>query len=300
MNRLNKKRKQFIFVSLIIPVTLLVAFVVFPAVDLFRMSFTNWDGYSPESRFIWFENYVSMFQNKDLWLSLRNNAVYFFVHLLMIIVELAFAVLLTSKLRAAKFYKTMVFLPYIINGVAIAYAFSYFFSPINGAFDAILSAAHLENLIRNWLSDEKIVNFVLSFVSLWRFSGYHVILFMAALQSIPQDIMEAAEVDGANTWQLFRYIQIPAIMLMVDFVLFDNIRGALQVFDIPFVMTAGGPGYASSTFTLYTIKTAFTFSNFGLAATMAVAMMFLIILVYVVQNKIIHGIILKDRRNENG
>lgn len=296
MSRLSKKRKQFIIMSLFIPVALLIAFVVFPAIDLFRMSFTNWDGYSQNSSFIWFENYMSMFKNKDLWLSLRNNAVYFFVHLLMIFVELAFAVLLTSKLRAAKFYKTMVFMPYIINGVAISYAFSYFFSPVNGAFNAILSSVHLESLIRNWLSDEKIVNFVLSFVSLWRFSGYHIILFMAALQSIPQDTMEAAQVDGANTWQLFKYIQIPAIMLMVDFVLFDNIRGALQVFDIPFVMTAGGPGYASSTFTLYTIKTAFTFSNFGLAATMAVAIMFMIVLIYIVQNKIIHGLILKEGR----
>lgn len=296
MSRLSKKRTQFIVISLLIPVALLIAFVVFPAVDLFRMSFTDWDGYSANSRFIWFENYISMFHNKDLWLSLRNNAVYFFVHLVMIFVELAFAVLLTSRLRAAKFYKTMVFMPYIINGVAISYAFSYFFSPVNGAFNAILTTARLEGLIRNWLSDEQIVNFVLSFVSLWRFSGYHIILFMAALQSIPQDTMEAAKVDGANAWQLFKYIQIPAIMLMVDFVLFDNIRGALQVFDIPFVMTAGGPGYASSTFTLYTIETAFTYSNFGLAATMAVAIMIMIVVIYVIQNKIIHGLILKERR----
>lgn len=296
MSKLSKKRKQFIFLSLLIPIVLLIAFVVFPAIDLFRMSFTNWDGYSEGSKFIWFDNYVSMFQNKDLWLSLRNNAVYFFAHLFMIFVELAFAVLLTGRLRAAKFYKTMVFLPYIINGVAISYAFSYFFSPVNGAFNAILSTVHLEGLIRNWLSDEKIVNLVLAFVSLWRFSGYHIILFMAALQSIPQDTLEAAKVDGASTWQLFKYIQIPAIMLMVDFVLFDNIRGALQVFDIPFVMTAGGPGYASSTFTLYTIKTAFTFSNFGLAATMAVAIMIMIVVIYLIQNKIIHGLILKDRR----
>lgn len=296
MSRLSKKRKQFILISLAVPVILLIAFVVFPAMDLFRMSFTNWDGYSENSKFIGFENYITMFKNKDLWLSLKNNAVYFCVHLLMIFVELAFAVLLTSKLRAAKFYKTMVFMPYIINGVAISYAFSYFFSPVNGAFNEILTTLNLEGLIRNWLSDEKIVNYVLSFVSLWRFSGYHIILFMAALQSIPQDTLEAAKVDGANTWQMFKYIQIPAIMLMVDFVLFDNIRGALQVFDIPFVMTAGGPGYASSTFTLYTIKTAFTFSNFGLAATMAVAIMFMIVLVYVVQNKIIHGLILKEGR----
>ena len=293
MNSLDKKKRRFILLSLIIPSTLLICFVVFPAIDLFRMSFTNWDGYSETSRFIGFENYISMFKNKDLWQSLRNNAVYFFTHLLMIPVELAFAVLLTSKLRAAKLYKTMVFMPYIINGVAISYAFSYFFSPINGAFDEILKVLHLSMLYHNWLSDPKIINFVLAFVSLWRFSGYHVILFMAALQSLPQDVQEAARVDGANAWQMFRYIQIPAIMLMVDFVLFDNIRGALQVFDIPFVMTAGGPGYSSSTFTLYTIKTAFTFSNFGMASTMAVAIMVMIVVIYVIQNKIIHGLILK-------
>lgn len=295
MNRLTKQRNLFIIVSLIVPLTLLIAFVVFPAMDLFRMSFTNWDGYSLSSNFIGLENYISMLKNKDLWLSLRNNGIYFVVHLLMIVVELAFAVLLTSKLRAAKFYKTMVFLPYIINGVAIAYAFSYFFSPINGAFDAILQAMNLEGWIRSWLSDGKVVNYVLAFVSLWRFSGYHVILFMAALQSIPKDIEEAANIDGANTWHLFKYIQVPAIMLMVDFVLFDNIRGALQVFDIPFVMTAGGPGYTSSTFTLYTIKTAFTFSNFGLASTMAVAIMIMIVVIYLIQNHVIHGLVLKDR-----
>ena len=294
MTKLSKKRKQFIVVSLVIPLLLLVGFVVVPALDLLRMSFTNWDGYSPDSDFIGLRNYIAMFQNKDLWLSLKNNAVYFLVHLCMIPVELAFAVLLTGKLRAAKFYKTMVFMPYIINGVAIAYAFSYFFSPVNGAFDAILSGLYLESWIRSWLSDPKIVNFVLAFVSLWRFSGYHVILFMAALQSIPSDIAEAARVDGANAWHLFKYIQVPAIMLMVDFVLFDNIRGALQVFDIPFVMTSGGPGYASSTFTLYTIKTAFSFSNFGLASTMAVAIMVMIVVIYIVQNKLIHGVILRE------
>lgn len=296
MSKLSKKRAQFIAMALVIPMALLIAFVVFPAIDLFRMSFTSWDGFSPEKHFNGIDNYISMFRNQDLWLSLKNNAIYFFVHLLMIVVELAFAVLLTGKLRAAKFYKTMVFMPYIINGVAISYAFSYFFSPINGAFDAILTGLNMEALIRNWLSDPKIVNYVLAFVSLWRFSGYHIILFMAALQSISQDTLEAARVDGANTWQLFRYVQIPAIMLMVDFVLFDNIRGALQVFDIPFVMTAGGPGYASSTFTLYTIKTAFSFSNFGLASTMAIAIMVMIVVIYVVQNFLIHGLILKDRR----
>lgn len=293
MNSLEKQKKIFIACSLLVPMALLIGFVMFPALDLIRMSFTNWDGYSKSFDLIGLDNYAAMLHNKDLWQSLKNNAVYFFAHLLFIPVELMFAVLLTSKLKAAKFYKTMVFMPYIINGVAISYAFSYFFSPVNGAFDEILTVLHLEGFIRNWLSDPKIVNFVLAFVSLWRFSGYHVILFMAALQSLSKDVEEAAWMDGANSWQMFKYIQIPSIMLMVDFVLFDNIRGALQVFDIPYVMTSGGPGYASSTFTLYTIDTAFKYSNFGLASTMAVAIMVMIVVIYVIQNKIIHGIVQK-------
>lgn len=282
--------------SLLVPTLLLIGFVVVPGFDLIRMSFTDWDGQSPTSHFVWFENYRSMFQNADLWTSLKNNAVYFFVHLAMIPVELAFAVMLNSKLQAAKFYKTVVFMPFIINGVAISYAFSYFFSPVNGAFDEILRVLGMSGLTRHWLSDPKIVNFVLASVSLWRYSGYHVILFLAALQSIPQDIQEAARVDGANVWHVFRYIQVPAIMLMVDFILFDNVRGALQAFDIPFVMTQGGPGFASSTFTLFTINTAFKYANFGLASTMAVAIMVLIVVIYLIQNKLIHGVILRGEK----
>ena len=187
MSSLARKKRNFIIAALIIPTVLLICFVVFPAIDLFKMSFTNWDGISPSSDFIWFDNYKSMFHNVDLWQSLRNNAVYFVVHLCMIPVELAFAVLLTSRLKAAKFYKTMVFMPYIINGVAISYAFSYFFSPVNGAFDAILKALHMGMLSgKGWLSAPGIVNFVLSFVSLWRFSGYHVILFMQPFSPFPR------------------------------------------------------------------------------------------------------------------
>jgi len=294
MNSLAKRQRNFILLALLVPTILLIGFVLVPAIDLCRMSLTNWDGWSPTSQFIGLKNYMDMFKNKDLWLSLRNNAVYFFVHLLMIPVELAFAIMLNTKLRGYKFYRFMVFMPFIINGVAISYAFSYFYSPINGAFDEILTVLGLEGLIRNWLSDTKIVNFVLASVSLWRYSGYHVILFTAALQSVPQDMQEAALMDGANSWQMFRYIQVPSIALMVDFVLFDNVRGALQAFDVPFVMTQGGPGYASSTFTLFTINTAFKFSNFGLASTMAVALVVIIVIVYLIQNKLIHGLILKE------
>jgi ABC-type sugar transport system permease subunit len=252
------------------------------------MSFVSWDGVSKTQEFIGLANYKTMiFDSPDLWKSLRNTGIYFFIHLLFIPIELFVAVLLDSKIKGAKIFKSISFMPYIINGVAIAYAFSYFYSPYGGALNEILESLHLEGLIHNWLSDPKVVNLSLATVSLWRYSGLHIILFLAGLQSIPKDIIEAATIDGANFMNRFRYITIPSMTLVIDFVLFANVRGAMQMFDIPFVITGGGPGYASTTFTLYSLKTAFNFNNFGMASTMGVAVFVIIIVVALIQNKIV-------------
>jgi len=291
MKSLSKEKYRFIGTCLIVPVLLLILFVIYPMVDLLRMSFTDWDGVSLEQNYIGIQNYIDMvLRSPDLWLSLRNNMVYFFTHLLFMPIELALAVMLNSKFTGSKFFKSVTFMPYILNGVAIAYAFAYFLSPINGGLDAVLSLLGMESLIHNWLSDTSIVNQVLAFVSLWKFSGYHIILFIAALQSIPSSLLEAATVDGASAFQKFKNIQVPSIRMVIDFILFTNVVGSLQTFDIPFVMTSGGPGYSSYTFTLYTINTAFKYKNFGLAATMAVTMIVLVLIIYGIQSLIINRV----------
>lgn len=288
MKSIRKSRNRFILLSLTIPVILLVMFVVYPSLDLIAMSFTSWDGISPHRTFIGVGNYVDMFtKSPDLWLSLRNNFIYLAVHMVMIPIELSVAVMLNTKFKGAGLVKTIAFLPFIINGVGMSYAFSYFFSPVNGAFNDILTSLGLSGWIQNWLSDPNVVNFVLASVSAWRFSGYHIVLFSTGLTSIPTEVMEAARIDGANAWQQLWRIQLPSIWLVFSFVMFDCIRGTLQCFDIPFIMTNGGPGYASSTFTLYTIDTAFKYNSFGMAATMAVAIMVIVILVYLFQNVVL-------------
>lgn len=288
MKSIRKSRNRFILVSLTIPVILLAMFVVYPSLDLIAMSFTSWDGISPHRTFVGVGNYVDMFtKSPDLWLSLRNNFIYLAVHMVMIPIELSIAVMLNTKFKGAGLVKTIVFLPFIINGVGMSYAFSYFFSPVNGAFNDILTSLGLSGWIQNWLSDPNVVNFVLASVSAWRFSGYHIVLFSTGLTSIPTEVMEASRIDGANAWQQLWRIQLPSIWLVFSFVMFDCIRGTLQCFDIPFIMTNGGPGYASSTFTLYTIDTAFKYNSFGMAATMAVAIMVIVILVYVFQNVVL-------------
>ena len=288
MKSIRKSRNRFIVLSLAIPVILLLMFVVYPSVDLVAMSFTSWDGISPHRDFVGVGNYVDMFtKSPDLWLSLRNNFIYLAVHMVMIPIELSIAVMLNTKFKGAGLVKTIAFLPFIINGVGMSYAFSYFFSPVNGAFNDILTSLGLSSWIQSWLSDPKVVNFVLASVSAWRFSGYHIVLFSTGLTSIPTEVMEAARIDGANAWQQLWRIQLPSIWLVFSFVMFDCIRGTLQCFDIPFIMTNGGPGYASSTFTLYTIDTAFKYNSFGMASTMAVAIMVIVILVYLFQNVVL-------------
>ena len=285
MKSISQSRNLFILISLVIPVILLFLFVVYPSVDLIAMSLTSWDGVSPHRDFIGVGNYIEMFtKSPDLWLSLRNNAIYLLVHMVMMPLELAIAAMLNTKFRGSNFVKTIAFLPFIMNGVGMSYAFSYFFSPVNGGFNQILTSLGLSGWIQRWLSDPKVVNYVLASVSVWRFFGYHIVLFSTGLTSISTDVMEASRIDGANALQQLWYVQLPSMRLVFSFVLFDCIRGTLQCFDIPFIMTNGGPGYASSTFTLYTIDTAFKYNSFGMAATIAVAIMVIVVAVYGLQN----------------
>lgn len=284
MNRLSKKRLYFLSLSLIIPVILLCIFVVYPFWELIHMSFQEWDGVASVRTFIGSENYRQLFfQSPEFWQAFRNNLTYLIIHGIMMPIELALAVLLSSRFKGSSFVKAVIFLPFIINGVGISYSFSYFFSPVEGGFNYILTKLGMEGLIRSWLSDPKIVNYVLASVSIWRYMGFHIVLFMAGLASVPKDMLEAAIVDGAGVWQRLRYIQVPAIRTVIDFMLFDVINGSLQMFDIPYIMTAGGPGGASNTFSIYTIDTAFKYNSFGMASSMAMVMIGMIVAVQLVQ-----------------
>ncbi|MFD2615051.1 carbohydrate ABC transporter permease [Paenibacillus gansuensis] len=279
------QRKMLVFSFLIVPIGLLLLFLVYPTLKLVQLSFTDWTGIGKNLNYVGVDNYTKLWSLPDLWKSLYNNALYFIVHLLFIPLEIVVAVMLSSKIRASGFFRSIVFLPYVINGVAVAYIFSYLYNPLNGPINLALNGLGLESWIQRWLSDPAVVNYSLIAVSLWRYCGLHVILFLAGLQSVPQDLYEAARMDGASPLQQLLHITIPGIRRVVEIVLFLNIRGALQVFDIPFLMTQGGPGSSSSTFTLFTIDTAFKFNNYGLASAMAILLMVMIVVFSYVQKQ---------------
>ncbi|NOU69368.1 ABC transporter permease subunit [Paenibacillus sp. LMG 31461] len=273
------QQKVVIVSFLFVPVALLLLFLIYPTLQLFRYSFTSWDGYSPSFKYIGLNNYKQMlFDFPEAWHAIRNNVTYFILHAIAIPLEIIMAVLLTRALRGSAFFRFSVLMPYIINGIAVAYMFSYIYNPINGPLNELLKAMGLESWIQSWLSDAKIVNYSLVVVSLWRYSGVHIVLFLAGLQSIPKDLYEAAEIDGANFWQQQRYVTLPGIRRVIEIILFMNVSGALLQYDIPLVMTNGGPGSASSTFGLFSLQTAFTYNNYGLASAMAVILLLMIII----------------------
>lgn len=270
---------------LAIPTLLLLVFVIYPTVKLITISFTDWDGINPTWNFVGLKNYNQVFQRRDIWQSLRNNNLYFIIHLFFIPIEMYLAMLLDRYIRKSEFFKTIVFMPYIINGVAIAYMFSFLYSSEDGVLNGLLALLQMGKV--RWLSDPQIVNYSLVIVSLWRFTGIHIILFLAGLQSINKDMLEAALIDGASVFQQFIKIIIPNMKSILSIILFLNVRGALMVFDIPFVMTSGGPGTSSTTFALHTVKTAFEFSNFGLASAMAIVLIIAIIIISMIQNLVL-------------
>lgn len=270
---------------LAIPTLLLLVFVIYPTVKLITISFTDWDGINPTWNFVGLKNYNQVFQRRDIWQSLKNNNLYFIIHLFFIPIEMYLAMLLDRYIRKSEFFKTIVFMPYIINGVAIAYIFSFLYSSEDGVLNGLLALLQMGKV--RWLSDPQIVNYSLVIVSLWRFTGIHIILFLAGLQSINKDMLEAALIDGASVFQQFIKIIIPNMKSILSIILFLNVRGALMVFDIPFVMTSGGPGTSSTTFALHTVKTAFEFSNFGLASAMAIVLIIAIIIISMIQNLVL-------------
>ena len=284
------QRKMIIGSFLLIPMALLIIFVFVPTLKLFQLSVTDWDGYSKTFNYTGIENFKTIFfHSKDMWISLRNNAYYFIAFTVSMPFEILVASILCGNLIGKNFFKSIIFMPYVINGVAIALAFSFFFSPLGG-LNTILDGLHLGELKQDWLGNIKILNFTLVFVTMWRYCGQHVVFFIAGIISIPGDQYEAAEIDGANKFQQFIYITIPGVKTIIDLLLFLNIRGVLASFEIPFLMTNGGPGYESSTFVLYSIKEAFEYSHFGLAAALGIILMLITILVYSLQSLIIKGL----------
>ncbi|MFH9426130.1 carbohydrate ABC transporter permease [Streptomyces sp. NPDC017529] len=276
-------RRATPWLFLAVPLALLVTFTYVPVGNMIYFSFTDWDGISPERNFTGADNYQQLITRPELFRVFLVSLYYLAASTVQIAAALYFATILSFDLRLRNLFKGILFFPYLINGVAIGFVFLYFFQD-GGTLDSVLAWFGADSG-HAWLGDPESANASLAGVSVWRFTGLNFVLFLGAIQSVPGELYEAAQLDGASRWQQFRYIIAPGIRPVLTLSVLLAVSGSLAVFEIPYIMTGGATG--TSTFVIQTVKLAFQFNKTGLASAAAVVLLTIIVLITWVQRRLV-------------
>ena len=279
--RLSRRLTPWLFLAA--PLALLLTFTYAPIANMVAYSFTDWDGVSPELNWTGTGNYTELLTRSELFEVFFVSGYYLAASVVQIVAALYFATVLSFDVRFRNFFKGVLFFPDLINGVAIGFVFLYFFQD-GGTLDSVLGLLGVET-DHAWLGTPFSANTSLAGVSVWRYLGLNFVLFLGAIQSIPGELYEAAEIDGANRWQQFRHIIAPGIRPVLSLSVILSVSGSLSVFEIPYIMTGGATG--TETFVIQTVKLAFQFNKTGLASAAAVVLLLIVLAVTWVQRRIV-------------
>ena len=247
------------FLAFLLPGLLFYILAVFyPIEESLRLSFMDWGGIG-EKTFVGFQNYLDMFHDKVFYESFFNNLIYLVIVVVMQLgIGLLFAILLTYMTKRVTFVKTLYYVPCIITTVAIAQLFrSMYATEPMGLLNQFLQAVGLDQFVTSWLANIHTALGAVSFPEGWRFTGMYMVIFYAALVSLDPSVYEAAKVDGASELQILFRIKIPLIKDIFLLTLTMCLTGALRGFDIPFLLTNGGPGNTTALLSTYMYKKAF-------------------------------------------
>lgn len=263
-----------------IPILLLFLFTYLPFGEMVSFSFYNMK-YIGARKFVGLANYKALFMRDDILSSLKLSLYYMVGSVLQIFLALYLATILSGKVRGGSLFKGVLFFPYLINGIAIGFIFKFFFTR-GYVFDTVLQwcGFQLDNL-PYWLRDQSVNNWSLVGTSIWRYVGQNMVLFIGAIMSVDESLYEAADLDGANQFQRFRYIILPSIKTIVTLNIILSITGALSAFEAPYVITSGANG--TGTFFIVMNELAHTNQKVGLASAMAVFLLCLIFLCTILQ-----------------
>lgn len=269
-------RGEFWYVLFLIPGILLFTLaVLIPFAMGARYSFTSWDGVSRKLTYIWWENYVHAFQDSDVWAALGNTFKYAFILMILVnVLSLLLALLLDSYLKFKNLFRTIFFLPSILSIVLSGFIWKYNFST---GFPKLLNMFGLD--VTSPLGNPDHALFGLILVALWQGVGAPMIIYIAGLQGIPSELVESAKMDGAGAGRAFWHVTLPLLAPSITINLLLVLTGSLKVFDLVWVTTQGGPGFATEVITTFIYKTAF--NSFKAGYGMALSMIFFVILVIV-------------------
>lgn len=285
--RPTRRRRNWAPYLWVLPAVLIYAiFKLTPMVAGLYLALLQWDGIEP-AKFVGLQNFQRMLEDEVIGLALLNNVKYALGTVIgKTVLSLFLALLLHQALRGRSFYRTALFLPVVMSFVVVGILWSWLYNGQFGLVNNLLQRLGLDFLILDWLGDPKVALWSLVIVDIWKWYGFHMVIFLAGLQTIPVELYEAARIDGANRWQQFLHITLPLLqpVMLVNVTL--SLMGGFGVFDIPYVMTEGGPANSTIVMALHIYIRGFKFYRFGYAAALSYVLLTLVTVLAAIQMRL--------------
>jgi raffinose/stachyose/melibiose transport system permease protein len=261
---MNSLRKKIYSYKLIIPwFTIFLLFFLGPTLAGFYFAFTNWN--LSEADFVGLANFKEIFSNPSMSGAFSNTFIFMFVTVVFkVTIAMFLAILVNQKLKTQNFLRGAFFFPVLMTFVATGVIFKALLHPETGIINSMLTTIGLEGLAMKWLIDPSIVMFSIAGIDIWKGIGFNMVIFLAGLQSISSEYYEAAEIDGASSWQRFKLITFPLLTPIFHANILLTVIQGMKVFDLILVTTGGGPGYSSVVINTF-IFNAFSMGRYGLA-----------------------------------
>lgn len=270
----SKLYKQLTPIFFLLPaLSVYVLFAVYPTVSVVEYSFTDWNGISPTKTYIGLENYQQLFGDKIFWEAFRNTFAWSGVIIVLNVgVGLVIAAMLARVWKARLLLQTAIVLPVVISPIAVATIWRWMYQP-NGAVNQIFESIGLSAFKTPWLGSPDAVLYALAFAHSWSTLGLSVIIFLAGLQAVDEDLYEAAHVDGANAIQSFRFVTLPALRPVTAVVFILTLTQSFKVFDIVWATTQGGPIRFSEILSTYMYKRGVLENEYGYGSAIGVSLL---------------------------
>ena len=251
--------------------TLFVVFVVWPIVRALQFSLYRWKGFGPLVDFVGLRNYVSVLTNDVFIGAFTHNMVIVVLSILVQLpVGLAIALLLNRKMRGQGLLRTIIFVPYVLSEVIAGVVWFQLLQPQYGVVDSVLGAVGISGPEEGWLGTPDVALYTVFVVLTWKYLGLAVLLFLAGLQGVPDELIEAAQIDGASWWQVQRRVTVPLLGPTLRTWGFLSMIGAIQLFDMVWILTGGGPANATTTMATFLITEGTKRYNYGIATAASV------------------------------
>lgn len=287
MNKLGKKNDWVAYLYILPLMILSFALVYYCIINTVFVSFTDWDGMSDTFNLVGLKNYTKMLKDEVFWKAVTNNIIFFFgTVFVQAFAGFILAVLLKKKLPGSNLFKAVYFMPIALATSITTAIFKIIMDPTNGSLNQLLRAIHLDGLAMSWLGDPKIALFSVIVVNIFQWMGFSMITYYAGLMSLPDDVYEAAKIDGAGFWRTTFSVTLPMVKGTTNVLIILGIVGSLKTFDLVKLLTAGGPGRTTTVLNTYLYEKAFNDFNAGGAASIGVAILIIAMIMSFLQIKL--------------